>query len=92
MLYFVQLIFCLFRFFKPIDLDNNTAGSAVVEEALDATDAGQEWERSADDSSGYFTLKNPNSGKFLSAANADTLTIQGIKKGKVSVCLDFFNF
>ena len=84
------MIFCLFRFFKPIDLDNNTAGSAVVEEALDATDAGQKWERSADDSSGYFTLKNPNSGKFLSAANADTLTIQGIKKREGFCMFRFF--
>ena len=41
------------------------AGSKVEMVALDANDAGQQWERSADDDLGYFTLKNPMSGKYL---------------------------
>ena len=60
---------------------NTAAGSEVVEEALDATDAGQQWERSAEDVSGYFTLKNPTSDKFLTAATTNnppnTFTIEG---------------
>ena len=51
------------------------AGSTVVEEALDANDVGQQWERSVDDGSGFFTLKNPNSGLFLTMKTANTLTL-----------------
>ena len=43
------------------------AWSTVEEVALDANDGGQQWERSADDDSGYFTLRNQMSGKFLHA-------------------------
>ena len=55
--------------------DNTDAGSVVVEEALDSSDVGQIWERSANDASGFFTLKNPNSGLFLTMKTANTLTI-----------------
>ena len=50
-----------------LSVNANTApGSAIVLEAvLDSSDVGQLWERSADDDSGFFTLKNPNSGLFL---------------------------
>ena len=41
------------------------AWSRGEEGALDANDGGQQWERSADDDSGYFTLRNTMSGKFL---------------------------
>ena len=57
---------------------NTAAGSEVVEEALDATDAGQQWFRSSSDLLGYFTLRNTNSGKYLNAAGPTTLTIEGI--------------
>ena len=54
------------------------AGSAVEAVAFDANDTIQQWERSADDDSGYFTLKNPKSGKFLTGHNPpNTLTIEG---------------
>ena len=53
-------------------------GSEVVEEALDTDDPGQQWQRSAEDSSGYFTLKNTKSGKFLTAVSADKLTIESM--------------
>ena len=54
------------------------AGSAVVEGALENMDDEQEWERSADDNSGYFTLMNPNSGKFLTGHKSpNMLTIEG---------------
>ena len=51
------------------------AGSEVDEEALDDDDVGQLWERSADDDSGFFNLKNLNSGFFLTMQTANTLTI-----------------
>ena len=62
-----------------LSVNNNTAsGSAVVEEALDDMDDGQKWIKSADDDSGYFTLMNPKSGKFLTANYPkNTLTIEG---------------
>ena len=40
--------------------------------------SGQHWERSADNGLGYFTLKNLNSGKFLSAVTPDKITIEGM--------------
>ena len=53
-------------------------GSAVEEVAFVANDDGQQWERSAVDDSGYFTLMNPISGKFLAKNNIAThLTIEG---------------
>ena len=51
------------------------AGSVVVEEAEDTNDDDQKWERSANDDSGLFNLKNPNSGLFLIMKTANTLTI-----------------
>ena len=51
------------------------AGSEVVEEAVDEDDDDQKWERSAEDGSGYFTLKNPTSGMYLTMKTVDTLTI-----------------
>ena len=52
------------------------AGSEVVEEAVDEDDDDQKWERSAEDGSGFFTLKNPNSGLFLTKKKtANTLII-----------------
>ena len=57
---------------------NTAAGSAVVEEAVDATDNGQQWFRSSSDLLGYFTLRNTNSGKYLNAAGPTTLTIEGM--------------
>ena len=57
---------------------NTKAGSTVNEVSLVANDNGQQWERSADDDSGYFTLKNPKSGKFLYVNNpTEMLTIEG---------------
>merc|ERR1712156_792852 len=49
------------------------AGSSVEEVALVANDDGQVWERSANDDSGYFTLKNPKSAKFLTQLTGKTL-------------------
>ena len=54
---------------------NTDAGSVVVEEAFDSSDVGQQWERSANDGSGFFDLKIPNSDSFLVMRNADKLTI-----------------
>ena len=51
------------------------AGSVVVEEAVDTNDDDQKWERSASDDSGFFNLKNPNSGLFLIRTTALDLTI-----------------
>ena len=58
-------------------------GFAVEEGALDVNDSGQQWERSTDDDSGYFTLKNSKSGKILTEKNTNkhkkinTLLIEG---------------
>ena len=63
-----------------LDTNGTTAdGSAVFEEALHgAIEDGQLWERSADDSSGYFTLMNPKSGKLLTGDNTTiVLRIEG---------------
>ena len=67
-----------------LDTYGNTAdGSAVFEEALHvmfdgSTDDGQLWERSDEDSSGYFTLMNPKSGKLLTGDNTTiVLRIEG---------------
>ena len=54
---------------------NTAAGSTVVEEALDTNDVGQQWERSANDDSGFFNLQNPKSGLFLTMKIGNTLTI-----------------
>ena len=61
--------------------DYNEAGSAVVEVSFDPNDDGGKWERSANDDSGYFTLKNPKSGRFLYAQTPDRLTIEGTASG-----------
>ena len=67
-----------------LDTYGNTAdGSAVFEEALHvmsngSTDVRQLWERSDEDSSGYFTLMNPKSGKLLTGDNTTiVLRIEG---------------
>ena len=61
---------------KFLTVNSETAGSAV--ESMDATGVEQEWERSPTDSSGYFTLKNPYSGRFLTATHPNnSLTIEG---------------
>ena len=51
------------------------AGSVVVEKALDGNDLGQQWERSDNNGSRFFNLKNPNSGLFLTMKTENTLTI-----------------
>ena len=55
--------------------DIQDAVSEVVEKPLNSIDVGQRWERSANDDSGFFTLRNPNSGLFLTKRTANTLTI-----------------
>ena len=57
---------------------NTDAGSVVVEEALDSSDLGQQWERSIDYPFGFFTLQNPNSGLFLTMKTANKLTIGNV--------------
>ena len=51
------------------------AGFVVVEEALDTNDDDQKWERSANDDSGFFNLRHPKSGLFLSMKTANKLII-----------------
>ena len=54
---------------------NTDTGSVVVEEALNSTDAGQQWKRSVNDGAGFFYLSNPKSGLSLTMLTANTLTI-----------------
>ena len=58
--------------------DGNVAGTKVTLE-ISTNRPGQQWERSADCQYGYFTLRNPNSGKFLTGRSALTLKIEGKK-------------
>ena len=59
---------------------NTEAGSEVVEEPLGSSDVGQQWERSANDDSGFFNLKHPTSGLFLTMNPDDhTLTLGNVK-------------
>ena len=55
--------------------DNTDAGSVVVEEDLDSSDDGQQWERLSIDDSGFFNLRNRKSGLFLTMKIANILTI-----------------
>ena len=53
-------------------------GTKVILETRDEQKrVGQEWFRSKLDSEGWFTLKNPISGRYLTAAS-NTTTITGI--------------
>ena len=63
----------------------NASGSAIVVEDLDEDDAGQKWERSPDDSSGYFTLRNPDSGKFLTALYTENKPPKHIKSINMTI-------
>ena len=57
--------------------DGKAAGTRVhISETLVENDPGQQWEACYVDDSEYFTLKNPNSGNYLSAVTADILTIE----------------
>ena len=66
---------CLFYHVVFLPIDHKDAGSVVVEKDLDSSDVGQQWERSSHDDLGFFTLKNPNSGLFLTMKTANKLTI-----------------
>ena len=54
-----------------------TLGTFVFEETYDPDDAGQMWEKGVPNSQGFFTLKNPASGKFLIAESEDRLSVKG---------------
>ena len=53
-------------------------GSQVTMEIVNSCQ-GQKWFRSKADPSGYFTLQNPISERFLTAGTRSSLTIEGIK-------------
>ena len=57
-------------------------------------DDGQVWERSTDDDSGYFTLKNIKSGKFLNGCSGQNppnrLTIEGTY-WLICLCVFFYH-
>ena len=58
---------------------NFSAGTEVgTEQPIVQGDIGSQWEIGMNDSSGYFTIKNPHSGRFLTAFTADKLTIEGM--------------
>ena len=58
---------------------NATDGSDVDEEALDVIDTGQQWEIGAVFNSGYFSIRNIATQKFLIAHTPNKLSIEGIK-------------
>ena len=57
--------------------DNFAAGTEVIQEKFTINDYGQQWEIGFEDDTGYFTIKNPESEKFLSFKN-NKLTIEGM--------------
>ena len=67
-------------------------GSAVEEVAFVANDDGQQWERSADDDSGYFTLKNPTSGAHLTAVTENQVTIEGMYRTRARLSRAYIYF
>jgi hypothetical protein len=59
--------------------DATIKGTKVILETRDEQKrVGQEWFRSKLDSEGWFTLKNPISGRYLTAASNISTTITGI--------------
>ena len=50
----------------------------ILETRYEKTRVGQEWFRSKLDSEGWFTLKNPISGRYLTADSNISTTITGI--------------
>ena len=50
-----------------LTVNNTTSGSADFQDVFDDSDNRQQWERSADDNEGYFTLTSSISGKLLTA-------------------------
>ena len=64
--------------FGILDDGKATGTKVTVDETLANDDPGQQWKKSSLDDSGYFTLMNINSGKFLSAVSRNNITIQGM--------------
>ena len=63
-------------------LDNATVhGSKVdLQDKMRSLSEGQRWTRGIADRSGWFKLKNPLSGRVLTAQTSSTLTISGIQE------------
>ena len=56
--------------------DNNAAGTEVILEKVALNDYGQQWEIGWEEDTGYFTIRNPESEKFLTLVDKK-LTIEG---------------
>ena len=74
-----------FTFVLGVENDDSASGTLVITEPLVMNDTGQQWEIGVDNTengTGYFTIKNPYSEKFLTAITAENgimiLTIEGI--------------
>ena len=65
---------------RYLSINGNTdAGSVVVEDTYDHLhDSGQLWKRLANGDSGFFHLKNHDSGLFLIMKTANKLTIGNV--------------
>ena len=66
-------------------LDNATVHGSMVDlqDKMRSLSESQRWTRGLADRSGWFKLKNPISGRVLTAQTSSTLTISGIKKQKL---------
>ena len=96
-------VFCVFYYVVSYLLGKHTDSNAVEEGPFDINDSRQKWTRSADDDSGYFTLKHSSSTTdyLVALSIGSTLTLEGssgeIKKavadGSVGnqICNDEFN-
>ena len=63
-------------------LDNNTVHGSMVDlqDKMRSLSESQRWTRGIADRSGWFKLKNPLSGRVLTAQTSSTITISGIQK------------
>ena len=70
-------------------LDDATVhGSKVdLQDKMRSLSESQRWTRGTADRSGWFKLKNPLSGRVLTAQTSSTLTISGTVKSRVLTCL-----
>ena len=66
-------------------LDNATVHGSMVDlqDKMRSLSESQRWTRGIADRSGWFKLKNPLSGRVLTAQTSSTLTISGIQKQKL---------
>ena len=74
-------------------LDNATIHGSMVDlqDKMRSLSESQRWTRDIADRSGWFKLKNPLSGKVLTAPTSSILTISGIKEKNIRMIKDHYS-